>query len=180
MSEWVNCARCGTLMENLCACPNMHCADYALPLKPSLVLSADVLIKRLRNTGGWWEGDNNARTLLAPLVAELTLLKGEAEDLARWKREALTVEGWWKQVDDFIRAHPGAMLGANVSAIAIAWLRERDEMLRALAEFRGQLAQLPAHLAFGSEARAVINAVIARCDQLTGPKPIPVQSPSTS
>lgn len=21
MSEWINCPRCGTLMENLCACP---------------------------------------------------------------------------------------------------------------------------------------------------------------
>lgn len=28
MSEWVNCPKCGTLIENLCACSNPKCADY--------------------------------------------------------------------------------------------------------------------------------------------------------
>jgi hypothetical protein len=163
MSEWVNCPRCGTLMENLCACPNMHCADYALPLKPSMVLSADVLIKRLRNTGGWWEGDDNARTLLAPLVAELISLKAESKDLARWKREALTVEAWWKRVDDFVRAHPDVLLGSSVVGKTIEWLQQRDAMLLAFGQIKEVLSKIPPHLAVGSEARATINGITSLC-----------------
>lgn len=176
MSEWVNCPRCGTLMENLCACPNMHCADYAATKPPSLVLSLDILIERLRSKG-WWNGDQYATALLKPLLDELATQKGEAENLARWKREALTVEAWWKRVDDFVRAHPNAPLGAYVSATALEWLRQRDAMLLAFAQIKEALAQIPPHLAVGSDARATINTITALCSDFLTSKPIPIPSP---
>lgn len=34
MSEWVHCERCGTLMENLCACPTCEPPGGGLPPPP--------------------------------------------------------------------------------------------------------------------------------------------------
>lgn len=28
MSEWYSCRECGSIRENLCACPNPQCCDY--------------------------------------------------------------------------------------------------------------------------------------------------------
>lgn len=60
-------------------------------------------------------------------------LYAERDDLARWKREMLTVVHWWQQIDDFVRAHKDILVGDSVSAKALEWLKERDEALALLA-----------------------------------------------
>lgn len=52
----------------------------------------------------------------------------ERDQLEAWKQSALTVESWWKEIDEFVRKHPDAPLGRNVSDIALAWLKERDAL----------------------------------------------------
>lgn len=61
-------------------------------------------------------------------------LRAERDDLARWKREALQVEAWWKEIDEFVRKHPDVMLGQSVSAIALTWLKERDTLKHAITD----------------------------------------------
>lgn len=47
----------------------------------------------------------------------------ERDRLHGWKDQMLTVESWWSKVDEFIRNHPKAPIGQNVSDIALQWLR---------------------------------------------------------
>ncbi len=58
----------------------------------------------------------------------------ERDTLARWKREALVVQSWWRDIDDFVRQHPETKLGSIVPHRALELLRERDEVVRKLAE----------------------------------------------
>jgi hypothetical protein len=74
-------------------------------------------------------------------LAEIT---EERRQLKEWKQDALTVEKWWNEIDTFVRSHPDATLGRQVSAIALEWLKERDELKR-------QNARLTAHLAANRE-----------------------------
>ena len=50
----------------------------------------------------------------------------ERDQLARWKKEALIVEDWWKEIDTFVRAHPSLTIGAIVADEALRMLKERD------------------------------------------------------
>lgn len=134
------------------------------------------IIAKLRTDTGWWNGAANARAVLGPVFEE-------RDSLARWKQEQLTVTAWWATIDDLCRKHSEIRLGDHVSAFALRMIRQRDEMATALREFKASLEQLPHHLAFGSEARAVIAVIIARCEQLAptplAPQPEPLAGLST-
>lgn len=68
-----------------------------------------------------------------PVPAEFARkLERERNQLARWKKEALTVEGWWKEIDEFVRNHPSVTIGDTVVHTAMRMLRERDRLNGAL------------------------------------------------
>jgi Sec-independent protein translocase protein TatA len=60
---------------------------------------------------------------LASLKSHLVTAELERDRLQNWKDQMLTVESWWSKVDEFVRNHPKAPIGQNVSDIALQWLR---------------------------------------------------------
>lgn len=62
---------------------------------------------------------------------ERATLRKERDELAAWKQSALTLQSWWAEIDKFVRTHPQAPLGRDVSAIALQWLKQRDALLAA-------------------------------------------------
>lgn len=56
-------------------------------------------------------------------------LRRERDQLARWKKEQLTVESWWKEIDTAVRNHPDTILGDTIAHTALRFIRERDELL---------------------------------------------------
>lgn len=158
-------------MENLCACPNPACADYGAENRPSKVLTASLLIERLRSKG-WWNGDHVALELLTPILDELCLFHGDIQAAAG----ELTVA-----LDD---APPGSLPARLLRANRIlrseraTLQRQLEDQRDAMRLFVASLQQIPAHLAVGSEARGIISAITTRCEELTNTKP--VSTPSTS
>jgi hypothetical protein len=70
----------------------------------------------------------------------------ERDDLARWKREALTVISWWNRIDEFVRKHPDTALGAVVPLEALRLLGERDEYFREMTALVAEKTRLAASL----------------------------------
>jgi hypothetical protein len=60
---------------------------------------------------------------LIALKSMLVAAESERDRLQEWKNQMLTVESWWSKVDEFVRNHPKAPIGQNVSDIALQWLR---------------------------------------------------------
>lgn len=63
-------------------------------------------------------------------------LAKEVAALTRWKEERLTVESWWKEVDDYVRRHSETVLGAVIAHQALRLLKERDAFEHQIAEFK--------------------------------------------
>ena len=84
----------------------------------------------LDNPGQGFAGgiDLVRKAIEAPLQTRLTAVERERDDLAQWKREALIVESWWNEIDTFVRNHPDAVVGRQVSTMALEWLKERDTL----------------------------------------------------
>ncbi len=56
-------------------------------------------------------------------------LESELAILAQWKKEHLTVESWWQEIDAFVRNHADVQVGDAVAHNALRWLRERDTLI---------------------------------------------------
>jgi hypothetical protein len=80
---------------------------------------------------------------LADMLADAVKQAREKnERLAAWKREQRTVLAWWKELDDFVRTHPEAVLGMHISKTALAWLTERDSLRAMERRLRTALDQI--------------------------------------
>ncbi len=77
---------------------------------------------------------------------QLQAADDEVARLAKWKREQLEVSAWWSTLEDYVRKHREARLGQNVSAIALRWLQERDELRAQLERLRAILNHQPSAL----------------------------------
>jgi hypothetical protein len=52
-------------------------------------------------------------------------IERQRDQLARWKKEAMTVESWWSKIDAFVRTHPSVTVGDNVAHATLRLLQER-------------------------------------------------------
>lgn len=93
----------------------------------------------------------------------------EVENLRRWKQEMLTVERWWKDVDDAVRKHPTAKLGAHVSHEALRLITERDSVFDLLRDILDTLHYTMPHLAVGGDVRPKIRPLIAALEKILPP-----------
>lgn len=96
------------------------------------------------------------------LTADLTTARAKIAALENWKQEAITVESWWKEIDTFIRNHPKCPLGHSVPAIALGWLRDRDNLKGCLAALESQREDQMQALGLANDDHTDIAAVIRR------------------
>ncbi len=80
------------------------------------------------------------------IQAKINAVCAERDTLARWKHEALTVQSWWRDIDDFVRQHPETKLGSIVPHRALELLRERDEVVRLNVGHEAKIAELSARV----------------------------------
>lgn len=76
---------------------------------------------------------------LADCGATIDQLNQVVDTLQRWKDEALTVESWWKIVDDVVRADPDIRLGDSVAATAIRFIGARAKLKKRCADLERAL-----------------------------------------
>ena len=73
------------------------------------------------------------RELASRLSDTLRIRINERDLLQEWKRQGLIVFKKWDEVDAYVRQHPDAVIGCNISEIVLAWIKERDELKAKLA-----------------------------------------------
>lgn len=75
------------------------------------------------------------RTEAAKIESLLAESESHRKFLARWREEKLQVEDKWSQVDQFVRDHPEARIGAFVAETALQWLKDRDSLTDAVIRY---------------------------------------------
>jgi len=81
----------------------------------------------IRDLHAQWTNGHDSE--LKDFMKELAALKAENERLKQWKAEHGLVNEWWCKVDEFIRQHPDATLGKQVSHEALRFLKQRDDLI---------------------------------------------------
>jgi hypothetical protein len=77
---------------------------------------------------GWKQSRQKLLAEIAKLNSNYLQVMTERDQLAQWKREAMTVQDWWHEVDQFVRKHPSCVMGSVVAHEALRMLREWDAM----------------------------------------------------
>lgn len=67
---------------------------------------------------------------------DMNKLQKEIDQLKKWKKEQLTVQSWWDQVDIYVREHEEAPLGSIVANTCLRFLKERDELIKEVKNLR--------------------------------------------
>lgn len=100
-------------------------------------------------------------------------LQAERDDLAGWKREAITVESWWQKIAEFVRGHPEVPLGAITADTVLDWLKERSDARLILGKVAIDLSRVTTAIQMGTytkENAAHSEAVLLEAQNFFEPK----------
>lgn len=86
-----------------------------------------------------WQIVAELKEKLSVIEAKTMTLIAERDSLRRWKDDAMTVESWWKKLDDVVRRHPDTVIGAVVVDEALRLIRERDDARSLIDQLRAWL-----------------------------------------
>ena len=81
------------------------------------------------------DGHCSAASLYGTMLCHARNLERERDNLREWKRQALIIEAWWKQIDTYTRAHPSIILGEYVSHKALELLKSGDALAQSVLDW---------------------------------------------